>query len=111
MLEYNVNIIRSSVGPVTENEILEAKMFRAQITGMDIVVPPEVARLAKHEFIEIKNHRIIYELFEFIQKKLESKKKTQAVDVPEVRGAAMVKEIFSVKASGGCKRIFIELVS
>jgi len=103
--EYNVNIIRSSVGPVTENELHEAKMFRAQITGMDITCSADVARIAKHESIEIKNHRIIYELFDFIQKKLEVKKKSSAVEVAEVRGSATVKEIFSVKATGGSKTV------
>lgn len=103
--EYNVNIIRSSVGPVTENELHEAKMFRAQITGMDITFSADVARIAKHESIEIKNHRIIYELFDFIQKKLEVKKKSAAAEVAEVRGSATVKEIFSVKATGGSKTI------
>jgi translation initiation factor IF-2 len=51
--EAKFNLISSSVGNVTENDVIQASHVGAQILAMDVNFTPEIKTLAKKENIQI----------------------------------------------------------
>ena len=59
--EVTVNVIHSSVGTITENDVLLASASDAIIIGFNVRPSIMVENLAQHEGVELKTYRIIYE--------------------------------------------------
>ncbi|HEU4751879.1 MAG TPA: translation initiation factor IF-2, partial [Armatimonadota bacterium] len=65
--EVRVNILRSAVGNVGENDILLASASNAVVFGFNVKVDPAAKRAATDEGIEVRTYRIIYELLEAVE--------------------------------------------
>ena len=91
-----VNVIRSTVGTITESDILLASASNAIIYGFNIRPSAAIRKKAEEEGIEIRLHNIIYKALE----ELESAMKGMLDPVYEekVIGHAEVRQLF--KASG-----------
>ncbi len=61
-------VIHSGVGDVTETDILLAKTSNASVFALDVKVSKQIEKAADNEGVEIKKHKIIYELFEELKK-------------------------------------------
>lgn len=61
--EYAV-VVESGVGEVTEKDILMAKTSNAIVYALDTKVDKQTKKLAETEGVNIKEHKIIYELFD-----------------------------------------------
>ena len=99
-----VNVIRSTVGTITESDILLASASNAIIYGFNIRPSAAIRKKAKEEGIEIRLHNIIYKALE----ELESAMKGMLAPVYEevVIGQAEVRQIYKVSKVGtiaGCK--------
>lgn len=64
-------IMGSGVGDVTDSDIFMAKSTGADVYAFDSKTPSLVAKLADTEGVKIFEYKIIYELFEDIQKKID----------------------------------------
>lgn len=60
----NVTLVQSSVGEITEADILLAKSTSAVILGFNVKTPPSAAKLAENEKVLVKTYKIIYELLD-----------------------------------------------
>lgn len=99
-----VNVIRSTVGTITESDILLASASNAIIYGFNIRPSAAIRKKAEEEGIEICLHNIIYKALE----ELESAMKGMLAPVYEevVIGQAEVRQIYKVSKVGtiaGCK--------
>lgn len=99
-----VNVIRSTVGTITESDILLASASNAIIYGFNIRPSAAIRKKAEEEGIEIRLHNIIYKALE----ELESAMKGMLAPVYEevVIGQVEVRQIYKVSKVGtiaGCK--------
>lgn len=99
-----VNVIRSTVGTITESDILLASASNAIIYGFNIRPSAAIRKKAEEEGIEIRLHNIIYKALE----ELEAAMKGMLAPVYEevVIGQAEVRQIYKVSRVGtiaGCK--------
>lgn len=99
-----VNVIRSTVGTITESDILLASASNAIIYGFNIRPSAAIRKKAEEEGFEIRLHNIIYKALE----ELESAMKGMLAPVYEevVIGQAEVRQIYKVSKVGtiaGCK--------
>lgn len=99
-----VNVIRSTVGTITESDILLASASNAIIYGFNIRPSAAIRKKAEEEGIETRLHNIIYKALE----ELESAMKGMLAPVYEevVIGQAEVRQIYKVSKVGtiaGCK--------
>lgn len=99
-LPEKTNVVASSVG-----EVIEADVFLAKATGSEVIsfgskTSLSVKKLAENEGVVVKIFDIIYELLEYLDKKLEDKE-------PEILGRAEVLASFPYegKKVAGCKII------
>ncbi len=102
--KIKINIIHSSVGEITENDVLLASASDAIIAGFHVRVMPNVQKAAKREGVEVRLYSIIYELLEQIQDAMRGRLK------PEFRetelGEAEILQIFQNSKAGkicGCR--------
>ena len=88
-------LISVSVGDVLESDVLLARATGAEIIAFNVKVSGSVKKLAEQESIKISSFKIIYELFETIEKKI---KRLLGPDVDEeILGRAEIIAEFKIK--------------
>ena len=98
-----VSVVRSSVGPVTESDVLLAQASEAVIIAFNVICLTNVKDFAKSRGIEVRYYNIIYKLIEDI----EGAMKGMLSPVYEDRtvGQAEVRETYKISKLGtvaGC---------
>ena len=91
-----VNVIRSTVGAISESDILLASASKAIIYGFNVRPDANVRRKADEEGVEIRLHQVIYKMVEEIEAAM--KGMLEPVFEEKVLGHAEVRQTF--KASG-----------
>ncbi len=90
--KVTLKFVLSSVGNISENDILLAKASNAIIVGFHVGIDNTVSSSAKHEGVEIRLYSVIYELLDDIREAM-----TGMLD-PEMRekitGHAEVRQVF-----------------
>ncbi|MBM4268187.1 MAG: translation initiation factor IF-2, partial [Deltaproteobacteria bacterium] len=96
--EVKVTVIHSSVGGVTESDVLLASASNAVIVGFNVRPESKAASLAEREGVDIRLYTIIYDAINQIRDALEGMLE------PTVRertvGRAEVRQIFGVSGAG-----------
>ena len=98
-----LKIIHSSVGAVTENDVLLASASGAIIIAFGVRPDRKAADLAHQEHVDIRTHNIIYEVSDEIKKAMEGL--LEPVVQETHLGRAEVRDTFRVKGTGtiaGC---------
>ena len=98
-----LTVIRSSVGPVTENDILLAQASKAIIIAFNVVALANVKDFAKQKGVEIRPYNIIYKCVEDIEAAM--KGMLAPVYEDKTCGQAEVKELYKISKLGtvaGC---------
>jgi len=97
-LPESVAVINSSVGEINESDVFVAKSAGADIFAFESKASSGVKKLAATEGVEIHTFKIIYELFEKLEKIIEEGK-------VKILGKAKVLEIFpyNKRKVAGCK--------
>jgi len=98
-----VNVIRSTVGAITESDVLLASASKAIIYGFNVRPTAAVRRKAEEEGVEIRLHNIIYKMVEEIEAALKGMLAPELEEV--VTGQAEIREIYKVSKIGniaGC---------
>lgn len=91
----SIDLIDSGVGEVTENDVDLAKATGAKILAFQVKVPVKVQQNAKVLEVKIKEYQIIYELIEYLQKKMLKLIEPTIDEV--VVGTAEIEQIFEMK--------------
>ena len=100
---FHANIVRSSVGAITENDITLADASNAIIIGFNVRPTAAVKNLADQQGIEIRLYSIIYRVQEDIEAALKGMLEPTFEEV--VTGQAEVRDTFKVSKIGtiaGC---------
>jgi translation initiation factor IF-2 len=102
--KVSLNIIASSIGNVTANDVQRASASRAVIIGFHIGCDSGVQSLARHDGVRIQTFRIIYELIDRVKQEMLDLLAPEYREV--VRGHAMLKTVFDLSRKGkiaGCQ--------
>jgi len=96
--EVMPKIILSDIGMVTETDITLAKASKAVLIAFNVKPSKEAKKLAEKEKIIISSYNIIYEVLDYIKKRM------SGLLAPEVQetiiGSAEIQEIFKVSGTG-----------
>lgn len=98
-----VNVIRSTVGAISESDILLASASKAIIYGFNVRPDANVRRKADEEGVEIRLHQVIYKMVEEIEAALKGMLAPEMEEV--VTGQAEIRHIYKVSKIGniaGC---------
>ena len=98
-----INVIRSTVGTITESDILLASASNAIIYGFNIRPSAAIRKKAEEEGVEIRLHNIIYKALEELQAAMKGMLAPVYEEV--VIGQADVRQIYKVSKIGtiaGC---------
>ena len=110
--EVKPKIILSDIGMVTETDVTLAKASNAILIAFNVKPSKEAKKLAENEKIKISSYNIIYEVLDYVKKKM------SGLLTPEVQetttGSAQILEIFKVSGAGkvaGSKVVDGEILS
>ena len=110
--EVKPKIILSDIGMVTETDVTLAKASNAVLIAFNVKPSKEAKKLAENENIKIFSYNIIYEVLDYIKKRMSG---LLAPDIQEtVTGSAQILEIFKVSGAGkvaGSKVVEGEILS
>lgn len=98
-----VNVIRSTVGAISESDILLASASKAIIYGFNVRPDANVRRKADEEGVEIRLHQVIYKIVEEIEAAMKGMLAPEMEEV--VTGQAEIRHIYKVSKIGniaGC---------
>lgn len=98
-----INLILSGTGDITESDVLLGATTGSLVFGFNVKFPNSVKTLADTEVVTVKTYRIIYELLEYLEKKV--LKLIEPTIDEEVLGEAKILKIFEINKNkiAGCK--------
>ena len=98
-----VNVIRSTVGGISESDVLLATASQAIIYGFNVRPDAKVRNKAAEEGIEIRLHNIIYKMVEEIEAAMKGMLAPEIIE--KVTGQAEIRQVIKVSKVGnvaGC---------
>ena len=96
--EVKAKIILADIGMVTETDVSLAKASNAVLIAFNVKPSKEAKKLAEIENIEISSYNIIYELLDYIKKRMSGLLTPDKEE--KVTGSAQILEIFKVSGAG-----------
>ena len=93
-----VNVIRSTVGAISESDVLLASASRAIIYGFNVRPDANVRRKAEEEGVEIRLHNIIYKMVEEIEAAMKGMLAPELEEV--ITGQAEIRQVIKVSKVG-----------
>ncbi len=98
-----VNVIHSSVGAITETDVMLASASNAIIVGFNVRPEPKAQRLAEQEHVDLRLYAIIYEAINQVRAAMEGLLEPTYVEHPvgrvEVRQVFMVTKVGTIAGS------------
>ncbi len=96
--EVKPKIILADIGMVTETDVTLAKASNAVLIAFNVKPSKEAKKLAERENIKISSYNIIYEVLDYIKKRMSG---LLTPDIQEkITGSAQILEIFKVSGAG-----------
>jgi len=93
--KVKTNIIHSSIGNISDSDVLLASASKAIIIGFNTKIEANAKKLIERENILVYIHYVIYELLENLKKIIKLQFKPEEIEM-EI-GEAQVKQVFKVK--------------
>lgn len=103
--EVKVNIIHGGVGAINESDVMLASASNALIIGFNVRPSQGAIDLSRHENVDIRTYRVIYDAIEDI--KLAVKGMLAPTYVEEVIGRAEVRATFKVPNIGTVAGVYV----
>ncbi len=102
-LTGEVYLVHTSTGDVTESDVLLAATTHATVIGFSVKAGNSVIKLAETEGVVVKTYKIIYELLEYLEKKV-LKLMAPSINEEELGKAAVIK-VFDINGDhiAGCR--------
>ncbi len=96
--EVKPKIILADIGMITETDVALAKASNAVLIAFNVKPSKEAKKLSENENIKISTFNIIYELLDYVKKKMSG---LLTPDIQEtITGSAQILEIFKVSGAG-----------
>ncbi len=92
--EVSINIIHSSVGEITENDIFLASSSQAMIIGFKVKLPSGLAKLIEKQKVPVMFFNTIFEIEDYLKDLIEKGVKKELKE--ELVGNAEIRAIFTV---------------
>ncbi|MFH1693982.1 MAG: translation initiation factor IF-2 [Bacillota bacterium] len=102
---FHVNVVRSTVGAITESDVTLANASNAIIIGFNVRPTSAVKQAANSQGVEIRLYNIIYRIAEDIEAALKGMLQPTFEEI--VTGQAEVREIFKVSKIGTIAGTFV----
>lgn len=102
---FHVNIVRATVGAITENDVILAEASNSIIIGFNVRPTAAVRQLSDDKGIEIRLYSVIYKVQEDIIAALEGMLEPELEE--KVIGQAVVREIFKISKIGTIAGCFV----
>ncbi|MBU0540606.1 translation initiation factor IF-2 [Patescibacteria group bacterium] len=81
--EIGVEVIKKGLGNVTENDILRAEDAQpAVVYGFNVAITPQAAILAREKGVEVKEWKVIYDLFDDVVERLNAMVPPEVIVTP-----------------------------
>ncbi|MDY6794205.1 MAG: translation initiation factor IF-2 [Actinomycetota bacterium] len=96
--DITINVIRTGVGAITENDIMLAKASSAVVIGFNVRPEPKANELAAKEKVDVRTYRVIYQLLEDLESALVGMLKPEYEEVQS--GLLEVRAVFRVPRQG-----------
>ena len=103
--DVRVNVLHTSVGGITESDVLLAAASNAVIIGFNVRPEPKAAGLAEREGVDIRLYTIIYEALNDVRDALEGMLEPTLQE--KVLGRAEVRQTFMVSGTGQVAGCFV----
>ena len=101
--QVHINVIHSSAGAITESDIMLAQASGAIIYGFNVRPSANITQKAEQANVEIRLHRIIYDLINEMEDAIKGMYKKEKVE--QVTGQAEVRSLIKISKVGtvaGC---------
>lgn len=98
MDNIRVNVIRSTVGAISESDVLLASASKAFIYGFNVRPDANVRKKAESEGVEIRLHNIIYKMVEEIEAAMKGMLAPEITEV--IIGQAEIRQVIKVSKVG-----------
>ncbi len=96
--KVKVNVIHSSVGAVTESDVMLASASNAIIVGFNVRPEPKAQRLAEQERVDLRLYSVIYEAINEVRAAMEGLLEPQYVERP--LGRVEIRQVFNISKVG-----------
>ncbi len=103
--KVTLSVIHSSVGAVTESDVMLAEASRAMIVGFNVSPDSKARKMAESMGVTIKIYRVIYEAIDEVKKAMEGLLAPTFEE--EYLGRAEVRDIFNVSKAGTIAGSFV----
>jgi translation initiation factor IF-2 len=100
-----VNVIHSSVGAITESDVMLASASNAIIVGFSVRPEPKAQKLAEQEHVDLRLYNIIYEAINQVRSAMEGLLEPQFVE--RAVGRVEVRQIFNISKVGTIAGSFV----
>ncbi len=100
-----VKVIHSSVGAVTESDVMLAAASNAILVGFNVRPEPKAQKLAEQEQVDVRLYTVIYEAINQIRAAMEGLLEPQYVERP--LGRVEVRQIFTISKVGTIAGSFV----
>ncbi len=87
--DFKVNIIKSGLGNINEQDIIHAEAVKGSVFGFHVQVLPQAKIIAGDKNVFVQNYEIIYELIDEVKKQLEAKLKPELIRTQVGKGRVL----------------------
>jgi len=103
--EIVVNIIRTGVGAITENDVMLARASGAVVIGFNVRPDSSTLDMAAREKVEVRTYRVIYQLLEELEAALVGMLKPEYEEIKV--GELEVRAVFRVPRQGAIAGAYV----
>ncbi len=103
--EVKVNIIHGAVGGITDSDVMLATASKAVIIGFNVRPSQGAMDMAKHEGVDIRTYRVIYDAIEDIKNAIQGMLDPKFEE--KVLGRATVRQVFKVPHIGNVAGVYV----
>jgi len=96
--QVQVKVIHSSVGAITESDVMLASASNAIIVGFNVRPEPKAQRLAEQEHVDVRLYTVIYDAINQVKAAMEGLLEPQYVE--RALGRVEVRQIFHISKVG-----------
>jgi translation initiation factor IF-2 len=100
-----VNVIHTSVGAITESDVMLASASNAIVVGFNVRPEPKAQKLAEQEHVDLRLYNIIYEAINQVRSAMEGLLEPQYVE--RAVGRVEVRQIFNISKLGTIAGSFV----
>ncbi len=103
--EIKVQIIHSSVGAISKNDVMLAAASKAIIIGFNVKTEPKVSETAEQEKVDVRNYQIIYDVMDEVKKAMLGMLAPKYAE--KSSGKAEVRQVFEISKLGTIAGCFV----